>query len=169
MDIKGLIQCMLETVYTTAAILLVVAGAFIFSRFIVLTQFPTELTKWAHLNQLSPFWILMAVMALYIVLGTFLDEVSTILITVPITLPLIISIGYDGIWFGIFVTVMCTIGLITPPTGMTVFVIQAQHPEIPVMRIYAGTLPFLAADFVLVALLIVVPSMVMWLPNWMGV
>ena len=169
MDIKGLIQCMLETVYTTASILLVVAGAFIFSRFIVLTQFPTELTRWAHLNELSPFWILMAVMALYIVLGTFLDEVSTILITVPITLPLILSIGYDGIWFGIFVTVMCTIGLITPPTGMTVFVIQAQHPEIPVMRIYAGTLPFLAADFVLVALLILVPSMVMWLPNWMGV
>ncbi len=89
-------------------------GAFIFSRFIVLTQFPTELTKWAQLAGLSPFWILMAVMALYIVLGTFLDEVSTILITVPITLPLIISIGYDGIWFGIFVTVMCTIGLITP-------------------------------------------------------
>ena len=70
----------------------------------------------------------MAVMALYILLGTFLDEVSTILITVPVTLPLIISIGYDGIWFGIFVTVMCTIGLISPPTGMTVFVIQAQHP-----------------------------------------
>jgi len=169
MDFKGLIQCMLETVYTTASILLVVAGAFIFSRFIVLTQFPTELTKWAHLNELSPFWILIAVMALYVILGTFLDEVSTILITVPITLPLILSIGYDGIWFGIFVTVMCTIGLITPPTGMTVFVIQAQHPEIPVMRIYAGTLPFLAADFVLVALLILVPSMVMWLPNWMGV
>jgi TRAP-type C4-dicarboxylate transport system permease large subunit len=169
MDIKGLIQCMLETVYTTASILLVVAGAFIFSRFIVLTQFPTELTRWAHLNELSPFWILMAVMALYVILGTFLDEVSTILITVPITLPLILSIGYDGIWFGIFVTVMCTIGLITPPTGMTVFVIQAQHPEIPVMRIYMGTLPFLAADFVLVGLLILVPSMVMWLPNWMGV
>ncbi len=169
MDIRGLIQCMLETVYTTASILLVVAGAFIFSRFIVLTQFPTELTKWAHLNELSPFWILMAVMALYVILGTFLDEVSTILITVPITLPLILSIGYDGIWFGIFVTVMCTIGLITPPTGMTVFVIQAQHPEIPVMRIYAGTLPFLAADFVLVALLIFVPSMVMWLPNLFGV
>jgi hypothetical protein len=61
-----------------------------------------------------------------------------------VTLPLINSIGYDGIWFGIFVTVMCTIGLISPPTGMTVFVIQAQHPEIPVMRIYLGTLPFLA-------------------------
>ena len=166
---RDLVDCMLETVYTTASIFIVVVGAFIFSRFIVLTQFPTELTKWAHLNELSPFWILMAVMALYVVLGTFLDEVSTILITVPVTLPLVLSIGYDGIWFGIFVTVMCTIGLITPPTGMTVFVIQAQHPEIPVMRIYGGTLPFLAADFVLVALLILVPSMVWWLPNLMGV
>jgi tripartite ATP-independent transporter DctM subunit len=168
MTIRDFADCVLETVYTTASILLVVAGAFIFSRFIVLTQFPNELAKWAHLNELSPFWVLMAVMALYIVLGTFLDEVSTILITVPITLPLINAIGYDGIWFGIFVTIMCTIGLVTPPTGMTVFVIQAQHPEIPVMRIYAGTLPFLAADFVLVGLLILFPAMALWLPSIVG-
>ncbi len=168
MTLRDLGGCMLETVYTTASILLVVAGAFVFSRFIVLTQFPSELAKWAHLSELSPFWVLMAVMALYIILGTFLDEVSTILITVPITLPLINAIGYDGIWFGIFVTVMCTIGLITPPTGMTVFVIQAQHPDIPVMRIYAGTLPFLAADFVLVGLLILFPAMALWLPSIIG-
>ncbi len=160
-----LIDCLLETVYTTAAIFFIVVGAFIFSRFIVLTQFPNELTAWTKAAGLSPFWILMMVMALYILLGTFLDEVSTILITVPVTLPLINSIGYDGIWFGIFVTVMCTIGLISPPTGMTVFVIQAQHPEIPVMRIYLGTLPFLAADFVLVALLIFMPSLALWLPR----
>jgi C4-dicarboxylate transporter DctM subunit len=168
MTLRDLGECMLETVYTTASILLVVAGAFIFSRFIVATQFPSELAKWAHLSELSPFWVLMAVMALYIALGTFLDEVSTILITVPITLPLINAIGYDGVWFGIFVTVMCTIGLITPPTGMTVFVIQAQHPEIPVMRIYAGTMPFLLADLVLVGLLILFPAIALWLPSIIG-
>jgi len=162
---RDLIDCLLETVYTTAAIFFIVVGAFIFSRFIVLTQFPNELTAWTKAAGLSPFWILMMVMALYVLLGTFLDEVSTILITVPVTLPLINSIGYDGIWFGIFVTVMCTIGLISPPTGMTVFVIQAQHPEIPVMRIYLGALPFLAADFVLVALLIFMPSLALWLPR----
>ena len=162
---RDLIDCMLETVYTTAAIFFIVVGAFIFSRFIVLTQFPNELTKWVQVVGLSPFWVIMAVMALYVLLGTFLDEISTILITVPVTLPLINSIGYDGIWFGIFVTVMCTIGLISPPTGMTVFVIQAQHPEIPVMRIYMGTLPFLVADFVLVALLIFAPSLALWLPR----
>src|SRR3984893_16027254 len=165
---RGLIECMLETVYTTAAIFFIVVGAFIFSRFIVLTQFPNELTRWVESMGFSWFWIVMAVMALYVLLGTFLDEVSTILITVPVTLPLMNSIGYDGVWFGIFVTVMCTIGLISPPTGMTVFVIQAQHPEIPVMRIYMGTLPFLVADFVLVALLMVMPSLALWLPRVLG-
>jgi C4-dicarboxylate transporter DctM subunit len=162
---RGLVDGLLEAAYTTAAIFFIVVGAFIFSRFVVLTQFPNELTRWVKDVGLSPFWILMAIIALYVLLGTFLDEVSTILITVPVTLPLIIGIGYDGIWFGIFVTVMCTIGLISPPTGMTVFVIQAQHPEIPVARIYLGTLPFLAADFVLVALLILMPGMALWLPN----
>lgn len=162
---RGLIDALLETVYTTAALFFIVVGAFIFARFVVLTRFPTELASWVQQAQLSPAIILLAVAGLYVLLGTFLDEVSTILITVPVTLPLIIGIGYDGIWFGIFVTVMCTIGLITPPTGMTVFVIQAQHPEIPIGRIYRGTLPFLAADFVLVGILIVAPGLVSFLPN----
>jgi C4-dicarboxylate transporter, DctM subunit len=162
---RGLIECLLETVYTTAAIFFIIVGAFIFSRFIVLTQFPNELVRWVQVTGLSPFWILMAIIALYFLLGTFLDEVSTILITVPVTLPLVLGFGYDGIWFGIFVTVMCTIGLISPPTGMTVFVIQAQHPDIPVMRIYMGTLPFLVADFVLVAMLILWPRLALWLPS----
>lgn len=162
---RGLLDALLETAYTTAAIFFIIVGAFIFSRFIVLTQIPNELTRWATAAGLSPFLILMGIIALYVLLGTFLDEVSTILITVPVTLPLVLAMGYDGIWFGIFVTVMCTIGLISPPTGMTVFVIQAQHPEIPIARIYLGTLPFLAADFVLIGLLIAMPGMALWLPS----
>jgi C4-dicarboxylate transporter, DctM subunit len=162
---RGFVEALLETVYTTAAIFYVVMGAFIFSRFIVLTQFPNELVRWVQVVGLSPFWILMAIMALYVLIGTFLDEVSTILITVPVTLPLVLGIGYDGIWFGIFVTVMCTIGLISPPTGMTVFVIQAQHPEVPLARIYLGTLPFLIADLALVVLLVVMPGLALWLPR----
>jgi tripartite ATP-independent transporter DctM subunit len=164
---QGLLDALLETVYATAAILFIVVGAFIFSRFIVLTQFPTEVVKWAEAMRLSPFWIMMAIMVLYLLLGTFLDEVSTILITVPVTLPLVVSIGFDAVWYGIFVTVMCTIGLISPPTGMTVFVIQAHHPQIPVGRIYLGTLPFLAADFVLVGLLIALPGLALWLPAYL--
>jgi TRAP-type C4-dicarboxylate transport system permease large subunit len=105
-----------------------------------------------------------AVVALYFLLGTFLEEVSTILITVPVILPLMASIGYDAVWFGIFVTVMATIGLISPPVGLTVFVIQAQNPDIPAAKIYRGTLPFLAADFVLIVLLVAFPALALWLP-----
>jgi len=161
---RALADALLESAYATAMIFFIVVGAFIFARFIVLTQFPNILAQSVKEAGLAPAWILLAVTALYFVLGTFLDEVSTILVTVPVTLPLVAGIGYDGIWFGIFVTVMCTIGLISPPTGMTVFVIQAQHPEIPVTRIYLGTLPFLVADFVLVLLLIAAPGLVGWLP-----
>jgi tripartite ATP-independent transporter DctM subunit len=162
---RGLWQAVLETAYTTASVFFIVVGAFIFSRFIVLTQIPTELAGWVKAAGLGPAWVMLMVMMLYFLLGTFLDEVSTILITVPVTLPLVLGLGYDGVWFGIFVTVMCTIGLISPPTGMTVFVIQAQHPDIPVARIYLGTLPFLVADFVLVGLLVMLPGMVSWLPS----
>jgi tripartite ATP-independent transporter DctM subunit len=164
MSWRGLFEALLETAYATAMLFFIVVGAFIFARFIVLTQFPHILAQWVQEAGLAPVWILLAVTLLYFVLGTFLDEVSTILVTVPVTLPLITGIGFDGVWFGIFVTVMCTIGLISPPTGMTVFVIQAQNPEIPVARIYLGTLPFLAADFVLVGLLIAAPGLVSWLP-----
>jgi len=161
---RALADALLESAYATAMIFFIVVGAFIFARFVVLTQFPNILAQFVKEAGLAPAWILLAVTALYFLLGTFLDEVSTILVTVPVTLPLITGIGYDGIWFGIFVTVMCTIGLISPPTGMTVFVIQAQHPEIPVARIYLGTLPYLVADFVLVLLLIAAPGLVSWLP-----
>ena len=129
--------------------------------------FPGIVT-WVQSHQLPPLLVIVAVMLLYFLLGTFLDEVSTILITVPVTLPLVTSIGYDGIWFGIFVTVMCTIGLISPPTGMTVFVIQAQNPDIPLGKIDLGTLPFLVADFALVALLVAFPGIALWMPRVLG-
>ena len=165
LNLSGLVEALMETVYTTAMLFFIVIGAFIFARFVVLTQFPTVLVSWVEEWGFSPLLIILFVMLLYFLLGTFLEEVSTILITVPVVLPLVTSIGYDGIWFGIFVTVMATIGLISPPTGMTVFVIQAQNPDIPVAAIYRGTLPFLVADLALVALLIAAPGIITWLPN----
>jgi tripartite ATP-independent transporter DctM subunit len=161
---RGLLDAFMETAYATAMLFFIVIGAFIFARFIVLTQFPTALAGWVKEWGLSPVMVIVAVMLLYFLLGTFLEEVSTILISVPVTLPLVLAIGYDGVWFGIFVAVMATIGLISPPTGMTVFVIQAQNPDIPAARIYRGTAAFLVADFVLVGLLIAWPALTSWLP-----
>lgn len=165
---RDLLQAFTETVQVTATVFLIVVGAFIYSRFIVLTQVPTGIVGWVQSHQFSPMLIIVLVMLLYILLGTFLDEVSTILITVPVTLPLVTGAGFDAVWFGIFVTVMCTIGLISPPTGMTVFVIQAQNPDIPVEKIYLGTLPFLLADFLLVALLVAFPGIALWMPRVLG-
>jgi tripartite ATP-independent transporter DctM subunit len=164
-----LFEALLETVYSTAMLFFIIVGAFIFSRFIVLTRLPNELVAWTQQAGLSPALIVLAVVLLFFLLGTFLEEVSTILITVPVIMPLMASLGYDGIWFGIFVTVMATIGLISPPVGLTVFVIQAQNPDIPASKIYRGTLPFLAADFVLVGLLIAFPALALWLPAALGV
>jgi C4-dicarboxylate transporter, DctM subunit len=160
----ALLDAFVETVLSTAMLFFIIIGAFIFARFMVLTRIPNELARVVGEWGLSPFVIVLAVIALYILLGTFLEEVSTILLTVPVVLPLMQSLGYDGIWFGVFVTVMCTIGLISPPVGLTVFVIQAQNRDIPASRIYLGTLPFLAADLVLVALLIAFPALALWLP-----
>jgi tripartite ATP-independent transporter DctM subunit len=164
LSVRGFVDALLDTVYSSAMLFFIIVGAFIFSRFIVLTRLPNELVEWVRQVGLSPFYIVVAVVMLYFLLGTFLEEVSTILITVPVILPLMASVGYDGIWFGIFVTVMATIGLISPPVGLTVFVIQAQNPDIPATRIYGGTLGFLVADFVLVALLIAFPALALWLP-----
>jgi len=165
LTLRGLQEAMLDTVHATAMLFFIIVGAFIFSRFIVLTRLPNELVVWVNQAGLAPLSIVLCVIVLYVVLGTALEEVSTILITVPVILPLMMHIGYDGIWFGIFVTVMATIGLISPPVGLTVFVIQAQNPDIPAARIYLGTLPFLVADFVLVALLVAFPALALWLPS----
>jgi tripartite ATP-independent transporter DctM subunit len=164
LSMRALADALLDTVFSTAMLFFIIVGAFIFSRFIVLTRLPNELVAWVQAFGIGPLAIVFAVIALYFVLGTFLEEVSTILISVPVILPLMASIGYDGIWFGIFVTVMATIGLISPPVGLTVFVIQAQNPDIPAAKIYRGTLPFLVADFVLVGLLVAFPALAMWLP-----
>jgi C4-dicarboxylate transporter, DctM subunit len=167
--LRALLDAFLETVHATAMLFFIIVGAFIFSRFVVLARLPDEVVAWTQQAGLAPYAVVAAVVLLYFLLGTFLEEVSTILITVPVILPLMLSLGYDGIWFGIFVTVMATIGLISPPVGLTVFVIQAQNPDIPVARIYQGTLPFLAADFVLVALLVAFPALALWLPGKIGI
>jgi tripartite ATP-independent transporter DctM subunit len=164
LTLSGLVEALLETVYSTAMLFFIVIGAFIFAQFMVLTRIPNELARVVGEWGLSPLLIVLAVIALYFLLGTFLEEVSTILLTVPVILPLMQSIGYDGIWLGVFVTVMCTIGLISPPVGLTVFVIQAQNPDVPATRIYLGTVPFLVADFILVALLVAFPALALWLP-----
>ena len=162
---RGIWEAGVETVQTSAMLFFIVIGAFVFSRLIVLTQFPVSLVNLVERWEWSPWMVILAIVALYLILGTFLEEVSTLLITVPVLLPLIKSIGFDPIWFGVFVTVMSTVGLISPPVGLTVFVVQSQNPEVPLQTIFKGVMPFLYADILLLLALVMYPPLATWLPS----
>ena len=165
LTLKGLWEAGIETVQTSAMLFIIVIGAFIFSRLIVLTQFPLTLANFVKEAGLAPWMVILAIVALYLLLGTFLEEVSTLLITVPVLLPMVKAMGYDPVWFGVFVTVMSTVGLISPPVGLTVFVVQSQNPDVPLQKIFRGVLPFLYADCVLLLALVLFPGIAMWLPS----
>ena len=101
----------------------------------------------------------------YIILGCFLEAIGMILITVPVFQPLIVSFGYDPIWFAIIVVIMVEVGLIHPPVGMNLFVIQAQAPDVKITAIYRGIVPFLVAPLVLIVLMFLFPAIALWLPK----
>ena len=150
---------------TTCMLFVIVIGAVIFSYFVVQTQLPTLLVDWARSFNLGPIGLICILIAFYIVLGCFMDGLGMILITVPVFLPLVLASGYNSVWFGVILVVVIELGLIHPPVGMNIFIIQAQVPEVPVLRVYQGIIPFLLAPFVLLILLVVFPDIALWLPN----
>jgi len=114
---------------------------------------------------MSPLWLMITLIITYIVLGCFLEGIGLVLITVPVFLPVVVASGYDPVWFGVLVVVVVEMGLIHPPVGMNLFVIQAQVPDIPILSIYKGTLPFLVSPIVLIVLLLSFPDIALYLPR----
>ncbi len=164
-DVRGLLDALLETIWTTGMLFVIVIGAFLFSYFVALTQLPNALTAWVEGLGVSPAIVILMMIAFYILLGFFLDAISMILISVPVFLPLAEAVGFDGIWFGILVLVAVEIGMITPPVGLNIFVIRAQMPDIALVDVYRGIVPFLFAHAALIALLMVFPDIALWLPR----
>jgi TRAP-type C4-dicarboxylate transport system permease large subunit len=116
---------------------------------------------------LSPVMVVAAICAIYVVLGTAMEELSMILLTVPVFYPLIMHLGLDPIWFGILIVVVVEIGLISPPVGMNLFVINALLPQVPTRTVFHGVLPFMIADVVRLCILVAFPSISLWLPSLM--
>lgn len=154
-----------ETVVTTGTLFFIVLGAFMFAAFMVQTRIPATLGEWIVMQGFTPLMIILFLIAMYIVLGCFLDSISMILITVPVFLPIVETLGYSPVWFGVFLVLVAEIGLITPPVGLNIFVIRAQAPDIPLSTIYIGILPFLLTHLTGVALLVAIPAIAIWLPN----
>jgi TRAP-type C4-dicarboxylate transport system permease large subunit len=113
---------------------------------------------------IGPYGVLAIVMATYFILGAVMDELAMILLTVPIVFPAMIGLGFDPVWFGVIVVMACTLGMICPPVGINVFVINSLARDVSLPRIYKGTLPFVASDIVRLVILCAFPSLSLWLP-----
>jgi TRAP-type C4-dicarboxylate transport system permease large subunit len=114
----------------------------------------------------TPWVAIAAILAIYVVLGCVLESLSMILLTVPIFFPVVTSLGYDPIWFGILVVVITEISLITPPVGLNVFVLRGVLPDVRTRTIFRGVMPFIAADVVRLAIVAAVPALSLWLPQF---
>ncbi len=153
------------TVITSALLFIIIIGATLFAYFIVQTQLPVLLATFADSMNLSGLAVMLIIIAAYVVIGCFLEGIGMVLITVPVFLPLVMKFGYDPIWFSIIVVIVVELGLIHPPVGMNLFVIQAQVPDVKLTAIYRGIIPFLIAPFLLIALLLAFPEIALWLPK----
>jgi len=161
----ALIKTVEGAVRTSCMLYVIIIGANLFAYFIVQTQLPSLLAEQARVMALPGGLVMAFVVLAYILMGCFLEAIGMILITVPVFLPLIVSYGYDPTWFGIIVVIVVEVGLIHPPVGMNLFVVQAQAPDIRTVTIYRGIVPFLVAPFALLVLLFLFPQLALWLPR----
>lgn len=165
LSLKGFLHALVETIRTSGFIFVILIGAMTFNSFLAVSTIPMELAGWVSGLGLPSVVIMILIVILYLALGTFMDEVSMILLTIPIFFPLVTALGFDPIWFGIMIVMVVELGMISPPVGMTLYVIKGITPDVPIGRIFRGVIPFLAVELVLVALIIAFPAIVTFLPS----
>ncbi len=163
---RVLYDVLVESASTTAMLFTVLIGALLFANFINLTDFPQALLDIAGQFSDRPWLVILAILAIYLVLGCVFESLSMILLTVPIFFPLVIQLGYDPVWFGILVVVITEISLITPPVGLNVFVLRGVLPDVRTSTIFRGVTPFWIADLFRLALIAAVPALSLWLPSF---
>jgi len=167
LTVSRFLAALLDTVKTTAMVFFILIGAHVFAPFLALTRIPVNLAGAIGDLAVPALAILLIIIVLYIVLGTFMEGFAMLVLTVPIVLPIVTTLGYDPIWFGIVMVVVVEMGLISPPVGMNVFVVKGVAQHVPLGRIYRGIVPFWIAMAVCVGLLILFPQIALYLPNTM--
>jgi tripartite ATP-independent transporter DctM subunit len=161
----GLLRALEETIRTTAMIFLIVIGADLFGYFMALSQTPLAMASWLASLKVGPVVVIWVIIAVYLVLGCLMDELAMILLTVPIFFPVVSTLGFDPIWFGVIIVAVVQFGLIAPPVALNVFVIAGIAEDVPVATIFRGITPFLVAMVVLMLLLTVWPDLALILPR----
>ncbi|NRP11832.1 TRAP transporter large permease [Aliiroseovarius crassostreae] len=166
---KGFLQSVLATAQSTAMIFFIVLGAQIFNSFLAFTQAPQQLAEWVAGQGYAPLLVLAMMLVAYLIFGCVMDSLSMILLTIPIFYPIIEVLDFGltpeeaGIWFGILALIVVEVGLITPPVGMNLFIINSMARDIPMAQTYRGVAPFVLSDLIRVVVLVAFPGITLWL------
>ena len=164
---KILYQVLVESARTTAMLFTLLIAATMFANFVNFTSMPNDLKDLITNSGLSPIFIITAMMFIYIVLGTVMEELSMVLLTIPLFFPIVTALGFDPVWFGVLIVMIVQIGLISPPVGMNLFVINTLLPKVGLGNIFKGCWPFVVVMIFVLGLLIAFPQLSLWLPSLM--
>ncbi len=165
LDRKGFMQALFETTRISCMILVIVAGATIFSRFMAVSRIPYDIASWITGFDMPPAVIMCFILFVYFVGGCFIDALALIMLTIPIFFPVVIELGYDPIWFGVVIVLVTQIGVITPPVGVNVYVVSGVARDVPLNTIFKGVVPMLIAMIIATLLLIPFPWIALYLPS----
>ncbi|MBW1733517.1 MAG: TRAP transporter large permease [Deltaproteobacteria bacterium] len=168
---EGFVKSLYETLRTSCMVMMLIAGAVIFGKFLAVTRIPFNMATWVGGFDLPPYMILTVVVLIYFFGGCFMDALAFVMLTVPIFYPLVTGLGYDPIWFGLIIVMVTEMGVITPPVGINVYVVYGVAKnvigEVPLESIFKGILPFLLAVIVGIIILIIFPQIILFLPHLM--
>jgi C4-dicarboxylate transporter, DctM subunit len=162
-----LTQVLVESARTTAMLFTLIIAATIFANFVNFTSMPGDLKDWIVGLKVSPLMIITAMMLIYVVLGTVMEELTMVLLTIPLFFPIVTALGFDPVWFGVLIVMIVQIGLISPPVGMNMFVINTLLPKVGLGKIFRGCWPFTVVMVAVLVLLIAFPQLSLWLPSLM--
>jgi len=165
---RSFFDTLIEAAATTGMIYVIIIGAHIFSFFMTLSGLPEEIVGSIEASGLSKWTILIMLFLMFLLLGSIFDTIAAMVITLPFVFPLILSLGFDPIWWGVIMVIVMEIGMITPPIGMNVFIMHGMARHIPLTTIFKGIAPFVVADLVRLALVTVFPALALWLPTVWG-
>lgn len=159
---------LIESTRTTAMLFTILIGAMIFTNFINFTSMPGDLRDFVLQFSPNPIMVVVMMMGIYLLLGMVMEELAIVLLTIPVFFPVITGLGFDPVWFGILIVTIVEIGMISPPVGLNLFVLNSLLPNVKLTTIYKGVWPFVVADVVRLGILIAFPFIALWLPGLMG-
>ncbi len=161
---KGFLTAITDTIRVSCMVIVIVAGAMIFGRFLAVTRIPYDIASWVVGLPVPDMVIMAIIFAIYIVGGAVMDALALLLITIPIFFPVAMELGYDPIWFGVTITVVTTLGAVTPPVGATTYVVGGMAKDVPLEDVFKGVAYFLPAYLLCILILMLFPKLVLFLP-----